>query len=104
MRWSLVLSCYDFTISYVLGKENVQADALSRKEQDMLKNIDERTEYRTTQLLKPSTLKNLCTRSIRATLVQLARDSNLDKEEQTVAQDNNLDEDLSTKKLPLEEL
>lgn len=56
MRWSLILSRFNFTIAYVPGKENVRADALSRREQDMPKNQDERVDYRTKQLLKPSTL------------------------------------------------
>ena len=31
MRWSLTLSKYNFTIMYILGKENVCADTLSRR-------------------------------------------------------------------------
>src|SRR5450432_1865131 len=73
MRWSLILSRYDFTISYILGKDNVRADALSRREQDMLKGMDERTEYRTMQLLKLSILRSLPTRSIIAALVRLVQ-------------------------------
>jgi hypothetical protein len=29
IRWSLILSYYNFTIAYILGKENERADALS---------------------------------------------------------------------------
>src|SRR5271163_3560943 len=36
MRWSLILSRYNFTISYLPGKQNIRADALSRREQDIL--------------------------------------------------------------------
>jgi RNase H-like domain found in reverse transcriptase/Reverse transcriptase (RNA-dependent DNA polymerase) len=32
MRWSLILSRYNFTIAYLLGKLNIRADALSRRE------------------------------------------------------------------------
>ena len=32
MRWSLILSRYNFTISYLPGKQNSRADALSRRE------------------------------------------------------------------------
>ena len=64
MRWSLILSRYNFTISYIPGKENERADALSRREQDMPKGVDDRIKYRTMQLLKPSTLKNLPNRCI----------------------------------------
>ena len=73
MRWSLILSRYDFTISYVLGKDNVRADALLRREQDILKGTNERTKYRTMQLLKLSTLRSLPARSIIAALVRLVR-------------------------------
>jgi RNase H-like domain found in reverse transcriptase/Reverse transcriptase (RNA-dependent DNA polymerase)/Integrase zinc binding domain/Chromo (CHRromatin Organisation MOdifier) domain len=59
MRWSLVLSRYNFTITYIPGKENERADALSRREQDMPRGEDDRTDHRTIQLLKPSTLEGL---------------------------------------------
>jgi hypothetical protein len=36
MRWSLILSRYNFTILYLPGKQNIRADALSRREQDIL--------------------------------------------------------------------
>ena len=41
MRWSLILSRFNFTISYVPGKQNERADALSRREQDILKGIED---------------------------------------------------------------
>ena len=127
MRWSLVLSRYNFVISYILGKENVRADALSRREQDMLKGIDERTEYRTMQLLKPSTLRDLLAGSIRAALVQLVQSREQENEPlgpitavnedgqapslledagngQVVVRDDNQDRNLSAEKSALEEL
>ena len=54
MRWSLILSRYNFTISYLKGKENVRADALSRREQDIPNGEgDDRLQHRTMRLLKP---------------------------------------------------
>ena len=35
MRWSLLLGRYNMDIAYRLGKENPQANALSRRKQDM---------------------------------------------------------------------
>ena len=32
MRWSLILSKYNFTISYIKGKDNPMADALFRRD------------------------------------------------------------------------
>jgi predicted aspartyl protease len=57
MRWSLILSRYNFSIMYIPGKENVRADALSRRDQDMPKGADARTELRTIRLLKPEHLQ-----------------------------------------------
>ena len=60
MRWSLILSKFNFTITYVPGPQNERADALSRREQDIPStNEDERIQHRTTVLLKPETLQPL---------------------------------------------
>lgn len=59
MRWSLALSKYNFTISYLPGKQNERADALSRREQDVPNIADGRLEHRMTQMLKPQVLKGL---------------------------------------------
>ncbi len=40
MRWSLVLVRYNFLIIHILGKENEQVDALSRRDQDIPVGID----------------------------------------------------------------
>lgn len=57
MRWSLILSRYNFTISYLPGKQNIRADALSRREQDIPNGQeDERLQYRATCLIKPEML------------------------------------------------
>jgi hypothetical protein len=67
MRWSLILSRYNFTISYIPGKDNERADALSRREQDMPQGAsDERIQARTMQLLKPEVIQDLQRGVIRA--------------------------------------
>ena len=54
MRWSLILSRYNFRIRYVLGPENERADALSRRDQDLPKDSeDDRLLGRNMQLIKP---------------------------------------------------
>ena len=35
IRWSLILSQFDFKIRHIDGKDNVLADALSRRDQDL---------------------------------------------------------------------
>jgi len=66
MRWSLTLSKYNFTFSYVPGKLNVRADALSRREQDMPKNAtDDRLENRRVQLLPLSKLQPIKVSAVR---------------------------------------
>src|SRR5271168_4400574 len=60
MRWSLILSKFNFTITYLPGNKNLMADALSRREQDLpAKWDDERVQHRTMQLLKPEMLTQL---------------------------------------------
>lgn len=57
MRWSLILSRYNFRIIHVPGKENERADALSRRDQDKPANAsDDRLMDRNVQLLKPKVL------------------------------------------------
>lgn len=52
MRWALELSEYQFTIAHQPGKEAVVPDALSRRDQDLPKNLgDERLQGRFHQLL-----------------------------------------------------
>ena len=60
MRWSLTLARYNFTISYLPGKENIQADALSRRDQDIpVDTTDERIQHRTAQLIKPEIVRGI---------------------------------------------
>ena len=52
MRWSLILAKYNFTITYITGKSNERADALSRREQDVPNDGDDRLKHRMVQLIK----------------------------------------------------
>jgi hypothetical protein len=57
VRWSLILSKYNFKIRHIDGKDNVLADALSRRDQDMpADSQDDRLQERYVQLLKPGTI------------------------------------------------
>ena len=56
MRWSLILSRYNFRIIHVPGKYNERADGLFRRDQDMPNNLDERLLDRRICLLKPQVL------------------------------------------------
>jgi hypothetical protein len=59
MRWSLVLSRYNFRIVHVPGVSNNLADALSRRDQDMPTNADDvRLQERKVQLIKPEWIDN----------------------------------------------
>ncbi len=52
MRWSLVLSQYNFFILYLLGKQNERADALLRQEQNVSMNLsDNRVQHCTMQII-----------------------------------------------------
>jgi len=52
MRWSLVLSQYNFFILYLLNKQNERADALLRQKQNVSMNLsDDRVQHHTTQMI-----------------------------------------------------
>ncbi len=52
MRWSLILSQYNFFILYLLSKQNERTDALSRQKQNMLMNLsDDRVQHCTMQII-----------------------------------------------------
>lgn len=53
MRWADTLSRYNFTLQYRPGKLASRPDALSRREQDMPAEGDERLEFREVRLLNP---------------------------------------------------
>lgn len=53
VRWSLLLSKYNFQIRHIKGTDNVQADALSRRDQDLPDDQDDRVQAREIQLIKP---------------------------------------------------
>ena len=49
MRWSLILSRYNFTITYRPGKQGILPDALTRRDQDLPQgDQDKRIRHRTT--------------------------------------------------------
>jgi hypothetical protein len=55
VRWSLILGRYNMEILYRPGKQNIRADALSRREQDLPANAnDDRLQKRLIQVLKPT--------------------------------------------------
>jgi len=54
MRWSLVLSQYNFFILYLLSKQNERADALLRQKQNVSMNLsDNRVQHCMTQIICP---------------------------------------------------
>jgi hypothetical protein len=58
MRWSLVLSEFNYQLAYRPGKLAVVPDALSRRDQDIPQGVDDdRTKARYTQLLKPEVIQ-----------------------------------------------
>ena len=58
MRWSLILSRYNFQIVHISGTKNGRADALSRRDQDMPQNSqDDRLLERNMQLIKPEWIR-----------------------------------------------
>ncbi len=63
-RWAAALSRYNFKIEYRAGKDNLAADALSRREQDAPQGAeDERLAGRTTQLIPPEAIGETWLRS-----------------------------------------
>lgn len=52
VRWSAFMSKFHFKIRYRKGKDNERADALSRREQDMPDDDDDRVQGRTLQLFR----------------------------------------------------
>jgi len=52
MRWSLILSQYNFFILYLLNKQNERTDALLRQKQNVSMNLsDDRVQHCTTQMI-----------------------------------------------------
>ncbi len=52
MRWSLILSQYNFFILYLLSKQNERTDALLRQKQNVSMNLsDDRVQNYMTQIL-----------------------------------------------------
>jgi RNase H-like domain found in reverse transcriptase len=57
MRWADTLSRYSFDLEYRPGKLAIRPDALSRREQDMPEEDDERLKHREVRLFNPKALK-----------------------------------------------
>ena len=57
VRWSLILGRYNMEILYRPGKQNIRADALSRREQDLPADANnDQLQKRCIQVLKPTAL------------------------------------------------
>jgi hypothetical protein len=69
-RWASLLTEYNFQLEFRAGKLAQRPDALSRREQDMPKNKNEKLEMRTTQLLKDEWLPTEAQRQKDATAIQ----------------------------------
>ncbi len=60
MRWSLILSQYNFFILYLLNKQNERADALSRQKQNVSMNLsDDRVQHCTMQIIHSEMISKL---------------------------------------------
>jgi len=69
MRWSLILSQYNFFILYLLSKQNERADALLRQKQNVLMNLlDDRVQHCTTQIIH----SEIISKPIQAVLMTVA--------------------------------
>ena len=55
-RWAEILSQFFFTIMYRPGRQNSQADALTRREQDVGPQDELKAQHRTRALLRPEQL------------------------------------------------
>ena len=58
MRWQLVLSRFNLHIQYRPGKEGGLPDALTRRDQDLPEEGDERLNYRMVQLIPDGTIRD----------------------------------------------
>jgi hypothetical protein len=75
-RWAEELSSYDFVIEHVKGKENVVADALSRRPDYRDENTDEKTNgifKEENGILKINTIRMITTESIDEKLMEKLR-------------------------------
>ena len=65
IRWSLILSQYNFFILYLLSKQNERADALSRQKQNVLMNLSDRVQHCIMQIIHSEMMsKSIQTASI----------------------------------------
>jgi len=66
MKWSFILSWYNFFVLYLLKNQNERADALSRHEQDMLTGFsDDRVQHCMMQIIH----SEMMSKSIQAALM-----------------------------------
>ncbi len=69
MRWSLILSQYNFFILYLLSKQNERADALLRQKQNVSMNLsDDRVQHHTMQII----CSEMISKSIQTVLMTVA--------------------------------
>ena len=88
-RWAQLLSEFNFTLVYRPGKENVLADALSRREQDLPKGADDsRLSERKATLIPPEKI------AVEASAVTLEPPSELVSQWQSAKEQDSLFQDL----------
>ncbi len=69
MRWSLILSQYNFFILYLSDKQIERADTLLRQKQNVLMNLsDDRVQHCTTQII----CSEMMSKSIQTTSMTVA--------------------------------
>jgi len=69
MRWSLILSQYNFFILYLLSKQNERTDALLRQKQNVSMNLlNDRVQHCTMQIIH----SEMISKSIQAVLMTVA--------------------------------
>jgi len=69
MRWSLILSQYNFFILYLLSKQNEKTDALSRQKQNVSMNLsNDRVQHCIMQKIH----SEIMSKSIQAALMTVA--------------------------------
>jgi hypothetical protein len=75
-RWAEELSAYDFKIEHVDGKENVIADALSRRPDHKTEELPNRT----TQILKEVDGKLIINKEIQSKMINKGKDHEFEEE------------------------
>jgi len=87
MRWSLILSQYNFFILYLLSKQNERADALLRQKQNVSMNLsDDRVQHYMMQMIH----SEMISKSIQAASMTVA-----DISVSVLVQDQNLFDEIT---------